>query len=108
MLDQTMFQGSSAFEQLRHSSDKLILVEVGAPHCGSCATLKPVLEQLAIDHQGSFHLVEVDMTEDPALAVELGVRSVPTVLLFKGDRLIDRIVGLKPKKLYSESIQKSL
>jgi thioredoxin-like negative regulator of GroEL len=88
MLDQTTFQGSSAFAQLRHSSDKLILVEVGAPHCGSCATLKPVLEQLAINHQGSFHLVEVDMTEDPELAVELGVRSVPTVVLFKGDRLI--------------------
>lgn len=67
-----------------------------------------MIEQLATEHQGSFHLVEVDMTEDPELAVELGVCSVPTVVLFKGDRLIDRIVGLKPKKLYSESIQKSL
>lgn len=67
-----------------------------------------MIEQLATEHQGSFHLVEVDMTEDPELAVELGVRSVPTVVLFKGDRLIDRIVGLKPKKLYAESIQKSL
>ncbi|MCG9893345.1 MAG: thioredoxin family protein [Thermosynechococcaceae cyanobacterium MS004] len=67
-----------------------------------------MIEQLATEHQGSFHLVEVDMTEDPELAVELGVRSVPTVVLFKDDRLIDRIVGLKPKKLYSESIQKSL
>jgi thioredoxin 1 len=108
MLDQTVFQGSSAFKQLRLSSDKLILVEVGAPHCGSCATLKPVLEQLAVDYQGSFHLVELDMTEDPELAVELGVRSVPTVVLFKRNQLIDRIVGLKPKKLYSESIQRSL
>jgi len=41
-------------------------------------------------------------------AIALGIRSVPTVVLFKGDRLLEKIVGLKPKKLYAETIQKSL
>ena len=42
------------------------------------------------------------MTEEPDLAIDLGIRSVPTVFLFKGDRLLEKIIGLKPKKLYYE------
>ena len=102
----TFFQGRLAFEQLKSASDKLILVEVSAPHCSSCNTLRPVLHQLAIEQNGNFDLVEIDMTEEPDLAIDLGIRSVPTVVLFKGDRLLEKIVGLKPKKLYVETIQK--
>jgi thioredoxin 1 len=99
-------QGRPAFEQLQSESDKLIVVEVSAPHCTSCDTLRPVLQQLAIEQNGNFNLVEIDMTEEPDLAINLGIRSVPTVVLFKGDRLLEKIVGLKPKKLYVETIQK--
>ena len=102
----TFFQGRPAFEQLKSASDKLILAEVSAPHCSSCNTLRPVLHQLAIEQNGNFDLVEIDMTEEPDLAIDLGIRSVPTVLIFKGDRLLEKIVGLKPKKLYVETIQK--
>jgi thioredoxin 1 len=108
MSEQTIFQGLPAFEQLKSASDKLLLLEVSAPHCSSCDTLRPLLHQLALAHSGELHLVEVDMTEEPELAIELGVRSVPTVVLFKGDRLLEKIVGLKPKKIYTEAIQKSL
>jgi thioredoxin 1 len=102
----TFFQGRLAFEQLQSESTKLILVEVSAPHCSSCDTLRPVLHQLATEQNDSFDLVEIDMTEEPDLAIDLGIRSVPTVVLFKGDRLLEKIVGLKPKKLYVETIQK--
>lgn len=102
----TIFQGHSAFEQLQRESDKLIVVEVSAPHCSSCDTLRPVLHQLATEQNGNFDLVEIDMTEEPDLAIDLGIRSVPTVVLFKGDKLLEKIVGLKPKKLYVETIKK--
>lgn len=105
---QFFFQGGSAFEQLKSASKKLILLEVSAPHCSSCDTLRPVLHQLASELEGSFQLVEIDMTEEPDLAIELGIRSVPTVVLYKGNRLIEKIVGLKPKKVYIEAIQKSI
>lgn len=108
MSAQTFFQGGAAFERLKSESDKLILLEISAPHCGSCDTLRPVLHQLATEQHGDFHLVEIDMTEEPDLAIELGIRSVPTVVLYKGDRLIEKIVGLKPKKVYIEAIQKSI
>jgi thioredoxin 1 len=108
MSEQTFPQGAAAFERLKSESDKLILLEISAPHCSSCDTLRPVLHQLATEQAGNFHLVEIDMTEEPDLAIELGIRSVPTVVLFKGDRIIEKIVGLKPKKLYVEAIQKSI
>jgi thioredoxin 1 len=102
----TFSQGRPAFEQLKSESTKLILVEVSAPHCSSCDTLRPVLHQLAIEQNGNFDLVEIDMTEEPDLAIDLGIRSVPTVVLFKDGQLLEKIVGLKPKKLYVETIQK--
>jgi thioredoxin 1 len=108
MSEQIIFQGLPAFEQLRSASDKLLLLEISAPHCSSCDTLRPILHQLAIEHNGNLHLVELDMTEEPDLAIELGIRSVPTVVLFKGDRILEKIVGLKPKKFYAETVQKFL
>ncbi len=106
MSTSTFPQGRLAFERLQTESTKLILVEVSAPHCSSCDTLRPILHQLATEQNGNLDLVEIDMTEEPELAIDLGIRSVPTVVIFKGDRLLEKIVGLKPKKLYVETMQK--
>jgi thioredoxin-like negative regulator of GroEL len=102
------YQGREALEQLQQESATPIVVKFVAPHCPSCETLAPVLEQLVTDHLGKIHLVAIDLTEEPELAMELGVRSAPTVVLFKGAKVLERIAGLKPKKLYSEAIQKAL
>jgi thioredoxin-like negative regulator of GroEL len=106
--DATVLAGRSAFDQLMQESNKLIVAKFGAPHCSSCETLKPVLHQIAAEYADSLHLVDLDMTEDPDLAVELGVRSVPTVVLLKGQTVLETIAGLKPKKTYLETIQKVL
>ncbi|WP_199245561.1 co-chaperone YbbN [[Phormidium] sp. ETS-05] len=102
------YQGASALAELQQNSETPILVKFVAPHCGSCATLAPVLEQLAADHIGKIHLVTIDMTEEPDMAISLGVRNVPTVVLFKGETVLEKIAGLKPKKIYLEAIQKAL
>jgi len=52
------------------------------------------------------HMVTIDMTEDPELAMALGVRSAPTVVLFKKTTVLEQIAGLKPKRLYFEAVQK--
>jgi thioredoxin 1 len=103
---QTFAQGRHAFERLQRESAKLIILEVNTPQCGSCDTLKSVLHQLATEHHSSFNLVEIDLAQEPELAIKLGVHSVPTVVLFKGDLLLETIIGLKPKQLYVETIQK--
>jgi thioredoxin 1 len=106
MSTSNFFQGRLAFERLKHESNKPILMQVSAPHCSSCEILRPVLQQLAIEQRGNFNLVEIDMTEEPDLAIDLGICSVPSAILFKGDRLLEKIVGVQPKKLYLATMQK--
>ena len=102
------YQRRNALQQLQQDFETPIVVKFVAPHCPSCKTLAPVLEQLVTDHIGKIHLVTIDMTEEPDLAMELGVRSAPSVVLLKGTAILERIAGLQPKKLYSEAIQKAL
>lgn len=105
--DQTLYKGQSAFASLQQQVDKSILLKFVAPHCSGCVTLKPVLEQLIREYSGSVYLVEIDITEDPELAMELDVRSVPTVALFHGQQEIGRLVGLQPKKHYVNLLQQT-
>jgi thioredoxin 1 len=105
---ETFLTGRSAFDQLMQESEKLIITEFAAPHCPSCEMLRIVLHQIAIEHSSYLHLVELDMTEDPDLAVELGIWVAPTVVLLKGQSVLETIVGLKSRKLYAEAIQKAL
>ncbi len=101
-------EGVSDLTQLQQASENLILVKFVAPHCPSCKTLSPVLQQLVTDCAGKLHLITIDMTEYPEFAMELGVRTAPTVVLFQGTTVLEQIAGLKPKKLYAEAIQKAL
>jgi thioredoxin 1 len=107
-LTDTFHTGAVALAQLQQHSPRLILTKFIGPHCSSCETLKPVLNQLVLDYADRVQLVEVDMTEDPELAIQLGIRSIPTVIFFKGTQLLTRIVGLKPKKEYIQTIEKYL
>jgi thioredoxin 1 len=101
-------QGRQALEQLQQNSEQPILVKFVAPYCPSCETLAPVLEQLVTDYAGALQLVTIDMTEEPELAMTLAVRSAPTVILFKGVTVLETIAGLKPKKVYRDSLQKTI
>lgn len=100
--------GKQALEQFQQDAQNLILVEFVAPHCASCETLAPVLEQLAAEHLGKIHLVKIDMTEEVELAIELGVRNAPTVIFLQGKTVLEKVGGLKPKKFYAEMMQKFL
>jgi thiol-disulfide isomerase/thioredoxin len=75
-LNETFYAGKAAWQILMQSSDKLIIVKFVAPHCGSCMTLKPVLEELVTEYSDRLHLVEIDMVEDPELAIALVVCQV--------------------------------
>jgi thioredoxin-like negative regulator of GroEL len=107
-VDQTFFTGREAFEWLMQESDQLIIVKFVAPYCPSCETLKPVLHHIAVENTGKLHLVELDMSEEPELAINFGVRSAPTVVLIKKQQTLAQIAGLKPKKQYVETIQSAL
>ena len=104
-----MIQASpSALSQLQQQSETPILAKFVAPHCSGCITLKPVLEQIARNHAEQLHLIEIDITEEPELAIDLDVRSVPTVVLFQQEQEIGRLVGLQPKQYYTHLVQQAL
>lgn len=82
---------------MQASRTQPVLVDFWATWCAPCKTLKPVLEQLALDYGGAFLLAKVDIDKEAMLANHHGVRSVPTVLLYKNGQPVDGFTGAQPE-----------
>lgn len=82
---------------IQSSHTQPILVDFWATWCSPCKTLKPILEQLVENYAGAFLLAKVDIDKEAALASHHGVRSVPTVLLYKGGQPVDGFTGAQPE-----------
>lgn len=80
-----------------------VLLDLWAPWCGPCLALAPVVEQLAVDMAGRVRVAKLNIDENPATAQRFNVRSIPTLLIFKAGREVDRIVGGRPQ---SEIVQR--
>lgn len=98
--------GSYALRKLFHDSDRLLMVKYVSPTCGPCHTLKPILNRVVDEFPEQMYLIEIDITEDSAIAEQAGVTSTPTIQLFKNKELLETMVGMKPKSQYRETIQK--
>lgn len=84
----------SNFETEVMDDSGLVLVDFGAVWCGPCARQHPILEKFAIDNPGKIKVVSVDIDDAPLTVAKLGVRSVPTLLVFEGGKKIKTKVGL--------------
>ncbi len=74
-----------------------ILLDCWAPWCGPCRMIAPALEQLAAESDGRYLIAKLNVDENPAISTKYRIDSIPTMLLFKSGKLVDRIVGLQPK-----------
>ena len=78
--------------------DRPVLVDAWAPWCAPCRMIAPVLDQLAAESNGAYLIVKLNVDENPATASQFRIQSIPTLLIFKNGKLMDRLIGVQPKQ----------
>ena len=90
------------------NKNKVVLVDFWAEWCGPCRMIAPMIEELANEYDGKAVIGKLDVDNNQESSVKFGVRSIPTLLLFKNGELVDRHVGAVPKDTLSKSIDTNL
>jgi len=109
MVEETMIHVSDAtFEQEVLKADKPAIVDFWAPWCGPCRALGPMVEELAATHKDRLKVTKLNIDESPSTAEKYGVRSIPTLMLFKDGKLLDTLIGLVPKEKLEDFAKKGL
>jgi thioredoxin 1 len=86
-----------SFEQEVLNSQVPVLVDFWAAWCGPCRMIAPTVDQLALEYAGKLKVVKVDIDQNPDVSGRLGVLSIPTLMVFKGGQMVERILGAVPK-----------
>jgi thioredoxin len=79
------------------NNDRPVLVDCWAPWCGPCRMVGPIMEQLAAESNGRYRVAKLNVDENPRTAAQFQIQSIPTMLIFKNGKLVDRLVGAQPK-----------
>jgi len=98
----------SNFEKEVIKSDKPVLVDLWAPWCGPCVAMGPIVEELAEEYKDKIKVAKLNVDDSPKTATSHGVRSIPTLMLFKDGKLEDTLIGLVPKDRLEDFIKKVL
>ena len=92
---------SENFESLK-KGEKPLVVDFWATWCGPCRMVGPIISELAGEYDGKVVVGKCDVEENEDLAVEYGIRNIPTILFFKNGQVVDKLVGAQPKAKLQE------
>jgi len=96
------------FEEQVLKSDKPVLVDFWAEWCAPCRMIAPIVEELSTEYSGSLLVGKVDVDKNPQISMNYGIRSIPTLLIFKDGKAVDQIIGAVPKKALVDKLSPHL
>ena len=85
------------FESEVINSDKPVLIDFWAVWCGPCKAIAPIVEELSVEYEGKIKVGKLNVDDNQQTSIKFGVRSIPTLLIFKNGKLADTIIGAVPK-----------
>ena len=98
----------ATFAQDVEGSPVPVLMDAWAPWCGPCHMIAPIIDQLAAELAGRIRVVKLNVDDNPRTAARFDLRSIPTLLVLKGGREIDRLVGVQPKQEIARRLERAI
>ncbi|MFP4622830.1 MAG: thioredoxin [Gemmatimonadota bacterium] len=108
MADKVMELEQATFGTEVEDKDGLVVVDFWAPWCAPCRMVAPIIESLAEDYDGRVRFAKVNVDEVPAVASRYGIRSIPTIGIFRNGEAINGVVGAVPKQVLVQAIEEGL